>query len=335
MNVWKITAANKLTRTEAEAPAPEEDKVRIRVTKLFLNGTDAALFSGAAKCRYPLIPGRYAVGMVAEGSAANYLPKGTRVLLHAVVPAPDTGTAKKDFSESDELICGRTADGYMRDLIYLSPRDFTPLPESVSDENALLLHHIALAKAAADKLGVKKGQHVAVVGANILGILLCQLLIYQQAAPILIDEDAARLEFARSCGIYYTMTTDEHLLEGIASLTGGRLVSGAVYMTSAQRNAPAIHFSVCANGANVVLCGSRDDFDVNFSQPFRKELSVFCVSGRSENLEAAINLIVRGAVDVSSFSFRTVRSDDTEKFLADYFRSPDRDFKEINVVTLI
>ena len=44
---------------------------------------------------------------------------------------------------------------------------------------------------------------------------------------------------------------------------------------------------------------------------------------------------MRGAVDVSTFSFRTVRSDDTEKFLADYFRSPDRDFKEINVVTLI
>ena len=335
MNVWKITAANKLAKTEEAPPAPEEGKVRIRVTKLFLNGTDAALFDGTIRCKYPLIPGRYAVGLVAEGSAVNYLPKGTRVLLHATVPAPDTGTAKKDFSVSDELICGRTADGYMRDLLYLSPRDFTPLPESVSDEHALLLHHVALAKAAADKLGVKKGQHIAVVGANILGILLCQLLIYQQAAPILIDADAARLEFARSCGIYYTMQTDENLLDNIASLTGGRLVSGAVYVTSARRNEPSIPFSVCAKGANVVLCGSRDDFDVNFSEPFRKEISVYCVSGRSENLEASINLIIRGAVDVTPFSFRTVRADDTEAFLRDYARSYDHDFKEINVVTLI
>ena len=41
MNVWKITAANKLAKTEEAPPAPEEGKVRIRVTKLFLNGTDA------------------------------------------------------------------------------------------------------------------------------------------------------------------------------------------------------------------------------------------------------------------------------------------------------
>ena len=335
MNVWKFAAAKKLVRCEEENPAPEEGKVRIRVTKLMLNGTDASLFGGTANCKYPLVPGRYAVGLVAEGSAVNFLPKGTRVLLHAVLPAPDTGTAKKDFSESDELLCGRTADGYMRDLLYLDPRDFTPLPESVSDESALLLHHVSIAKAAADKLGVRKGQHVAVVGANVLGILLCQLLIYQQAAPILIDTDRARLEFARTCGVYYTMEADEHLLDNIASVTGGRLVSGAVYVTSAHRNDPALPFSVCAHGANVVLCGFREDFDVNFAAAFRKQLSVFCVSGRSENLEASVNLMVSGAVDLSCFNFRTVKPEDAQALLENYFVSPDRDFKEINVVTLI
>ena len=223
----------------------------------------------------------------------------------------------------------------MRDLLYLDPRDFTPLPESVSDESALLLHPVSIAKAAADKLGVRKGQHVAVVGANVLGILLCQLLIYQQAAPILIDTDRARLEFARTCGVYYTMEADEHLLDNIASVTGGRLVSGAVYVTSARRNDPALPFSVCAHGANVVLCGSREDFDVNFAAAFRKQLSVFCVSGRSENLEASGNLMVSGAVDLSCFNFRTVKPEDAQALLENYFVSPDRDFKEINVVTLI
>ena len=43
MNVWKLSAAKKLERTEAENPLPEEGKVRIRVTKLMFNGTDAAL----------------------------------------------------------------------------------------------------------------------------------------------------------------------------------------------------------------------------------------------------------------------------------------------------
>ena len=40
MNVWKFATAKKLVRCEEENPAPEEGKVRIRVTKLMLNGTD-------------------------------------------------------------------------------------------------------------------------------------------------------------------------------------------------------------------------------------------------------------------------------------------------------
>ena len=335
MNVWRFAAANKFVRREEPNPAPQEGKVRVRVTRLMFNGTDALLFGGGTRCRYPMIPGRYAVGLVAEDSAENFLTKGMRVLLHAVVPAPDTGTERKDFSENDHLVCGRTADGYMRDMVYLPPRDMTPLPESVNDEKALLLHHVATAKAAADKLGVRKGQHVAVVGANVLGILLCQLLISRQAAPILIDTERARLDFARTCGVYYTMEADEHLLEKVGSVTGGRLAGGAVYITSARRNDASVTLSVCEEGANVVFCGSREDVNIDLTQAFRKQLSLFCASGRTENLEAAINLLVSGAVDPSRFTFRTVKPEETENLLKDYFSSPARDFQEINTVSLI
>ena len=49
MNVWKLTAPGKLERTETENPAREEGKVRVRVTKVFLNGTDAAIFRDARR----------------------------------------------------------------------------------------------------------------------------------------------------------------------------------------------------------------------------------------------------------------------------------------------
>ena len=335
MNVWKLTAPGKIEHTETENPAREEGKVRVRVTRVFLNGTDAAIFDGTIGTHRPLIPGRYAVGMVAEEGGVSYLPKGTRVLLHAVVDAPDTGTKKKDFSEDDFLLCGRTADGYLRDLANLPPENVTALPDSVNDEKALLLHHVALAKAAADKLGVRKGQHVAVVGANLLGILLCQLLIYQQAAPILIDAEPERLEFARSCGIYYTMAADDTLLDNVANVTGGRLVSGAVYLASSRRNDSSIPFSVCAQHANVVLCGFGEKISIDFAIPFRKQLSVFCVTHRSDNLESAINLVVSGAVDVSPFDFRTVKADGIEPLLKEYPQACARKLGTISTVTLL
>ena len=334
MYVWKLTAPGTLVREEQDNPAREEGKARVRVTKLFLNGTDAALFNGSIGTRYPLIPGRYAVGLIAEESGMSYLPKGTRVLLHAVTDAPDTGTEKKDFAEDEFLLCGRTAAGYLRDLVNLTPAELTPLPDSVSDEKALLLHHVALAKAAVDKLGVKKGQHIAVVGASLLGILMCQLLIYQQAAPILIDADAERLEFARTCGIYYTMAADDTLLSNVANVTGGRLVQGAVYLASSRRNAPVIPFSVCSPHANVVLCGFGEKLSIDFALPFRKQLSVFCVTHRSDNLEAAINLVVSGAIDLGAFEFCMDKADKIEQILSEHSESSCT-LRSIRLVTLV
>lgn len=335
MYEWKLTAPEKLERTETENPARAEGKVRVRVTKVFLNGTDAAIYRGTLDAPRPLIPGRYAVGLVAEDGSVSYLPKGTRVLLHSVTALPDSGTKAKNFAEDEFRLRGRTADGYLRDLVNLDPEDVTALPDSVSDEKALLLHHVALAKSAADKLGVKKGQHVAVVGANLLGLLLCQLLIYQQAAPILIDADPERLEFARSCGIYYTMAADENLLENVANVTGGRLVSGAVYMASTRRNDPTIPFTVCAQDANVVLCGFGENLTVDFALPFRKQLSVYCVTHRADNLEAAINLAVSGATDFSAFHFCTEKADAVESILASYSALSVESLKNIHVVSLV
>lgn len=333
MNVWKLVSAGVLEHMETENPAREEKKVRVRVTKVLVNGTDNAIFNGDLKVKYPLIPGRYAVGMVAE-DGVPHLPKGTRLLLHSVIDAPDTGTKPKDFSEDEFLLCGRTTDGYLRDLISIPSDQFTVLPDSLHDENALLMHHVALAKAAADKLGAVKGQHIAVIGANLLGILLCQLLIYQQAAPILIDAQPERLEFARSCGIYYTIASDADILKKVAGITGGRLVSGAAYITTALRNDVNTAFSLCAQNANVVLCGFGDGIQLSATVPFRKQLAFYCVSHRSDNLEAAINLAVRGAVDVSAFRFRSVKAEDTAGLLEVYRSTPEKKLGEINLVSL-
>ena len=136
MNVWKLVSVGNLEHCETENPAREEGKVRVRVTKVLVNGTDSAIFNGTLKVRCPLIPGRYAVGMVAE-DGVPHLPKGTRLLLHSVIDAPDTGTTPKDFTEDEFLLCGRTTDGYMRDLISIPPEQFTVLPDSLHEAYAV------------------------------------------------------------------------------------------------------------------------------------------------------------------------------------------------------
>lgn len=334
MYTYRLTSANNLERIETPSPAPEEGKIKIRVTKVLIGNLDASIYSGDLKVRKPLIPGRFAVGMVAENTPIY--PKNTRVLLHTYVPMPDKGTEKKDFSLDEIATRGRTRDGFLRDFVMLSPSEFTPLPDSVPDEKALLVHHIALAKEAVDKLSAQKGDHVVVVGANMLGIFISQLLIYQQSAPILVDGDPARLDFARRCGIYYTMLDDESLLDNVASVTGGRLANGAIYVTEASSVSDwTIPFALCAREKRVVYAGTNTRADLNLDVAMRKELTICGVPNGKDCLEMAINLLVSDGVDLTSFVAVKTRVEEASALLKDFTSHFEHDLSEINFLTLI
>lgn len=336
MNVWKLTGAGKIEKTESPVPEPEAGKIKVRVTKVLLCNADAEAYLGSTKIKQPMIPGQFAIGMVAEDNANAMFAKGTRVVLHAFVPAPDSGTAKKDFSEDDFDVCGQSKDGYLRDIVYLSPDEMTPLPDSVSDNQALLLHHVAFAQATVDALGAQKGQHIAVTGANILGMLVCQLLIYQQAAPLLIDANVERLNFARNTGVYYSMLADDALVENIGTVTGGRLADGAVYVTGASGNDSSIPFKICAREKQVIVsgqppCGIKLDLDL----ALRKQLSVFMISNCSEYLETAINLVANKAVNTDRFHANSVKANGVIPFLEEYAARTERDIDEYTFADLL
>ena len=335
MYLWNLVEPGKLVRTEAPLPKPQEGFVRVRVTKVFLNSQDAAIYAGAIRVRYPIVPGRFAVGFVSDETNPLF-PKGTRVLLHGYRPVPRNGTEKRDFSAADYYACGRTTDGFLSDFVLVAPTDMTALPSSVSDERALLLHQVAAAKEISDRLGVQRGRHVAVIGADLMGILLCQLLIYQQTAPILVDADKRRLEFAKSCGVYYTVPADAGLVDTVASLTGGRLASGAVYVATASGNATDLPFLLTERcGKAVYFATSANKVTIDLAGALRKHLSIHCVSHGVKYLETAINLMANKAVDPTLFHGNMVTSRNLQELLSTYHVRPERDVQEVNYIDLL
>lgn len=336
MNVWTLTGANRLEKSELPLPESVPGKIKVRVTKVMIGGADVCLYNGSLKAKYPIVPGRFAVGLVADENGGELFPKGTRVLLHTFRPAPDTGTAKKDFGADDVDVCGITRNGFLSDFVLLSPDEMTPLPDSVGDNDALLVHHVALAKAVVDRLDAQKGSHIAVVGGDRLGILISLLLIYQQVSPILIDNRADRIEFAKKCGVYYSMLSDENLLDSVASITGGRLTEGAVFVINADGNDSAVPFRVSARDSAVVLCGlNRYSVSLDLETAIRKQISVYGVSDASDYLETAINLIANKAVDLGAIRCNSQDVSAVEEVFDKYRSGGDYDFCEANILNLV
>lgn len=331
MNVWKLTAANTLVNT-TEDPVPVTGKRRVRVTKVFLTGDDALVYSGARRVKYPRIPGRYAVGVIADENGGIF-KKGKRVLLHAFLPEEDGGTVPPDYTQTGPRVCGVNTDGYLRDFVFADENDMTLLPDAVNDEKALLIQHVALAKAAIEALAPHKGDHVAVVGGDMLGLFICQLLIYQQVSPVLIDSRADRIEFAHSCGVYYAYVADDALIENVASVTGGRLVDGAVFTAGVDEQIP---YNICARETNIVFCGqSRGNLALDIDSVVGKQLTVHGISDGTDYIETAINLIANKAIDVSSFRMNLMGADKLNDLLREYVRESGRPVNEMNVINLL
>lgn len=335
MNVWKLTAAGNLVKSEEEI-RPQPDKRRVRITKVYVNREDAILFSGKRKIRYPLIPGRYAVGIVYDDGGSPLFPKGARVLLHSHLPAEDTGVEKKSFSEDDFRLMGRTTDGFLRDFVYAREEEMTLLPDAVNDEKALLLYHLALAQATVDTLDVKRGEHIAVVGGDMLGIFVSRLLIYRQAAPILIDASRDRLDFARSRGVYYTSPTDESLMGLVGTVTGGRLADGVVFVTDAGEQDLSLAVSVCAPEKHIAFCGQDEEgHTLPLGEIIKKRLTVHGVPDGTENLEMAINLIANKSIDLSAFRFVTFGAEKLVPLLKELAEGPERPVNEVCIINMV
>ncbi len=324
MNSWKLVRPRELIKEELPVPEQEEGKLRVRVTKLLLSRVDAEIYRGNVTAKLPLIPGRFAVGQISVQNDNTLFPKNTRVLFHTYRETPNLGVITKDFTEEDVSVCGMTANGFMREFINVSPHDMTPLPDSISDVDALLVHYISIAKTAIDKLNAKKGDRVAVIGADFLGILISQLLIYQQISPILIDSHPERLFFAKKCGVYYTMTADSSVIDEIASVTGGRLADKAVYVKTAGED-PVLPAMLLARGGTLVGCVSdRSGFSADLGYAIRKQVNFGFVSDPSTDgtLEASINLIVNNAINLEPLksTMKTIANP------SDFFDNEQEDF---------
>lgn len=303
MKIWKVLAPGTIAAEERPDNIQTATQAKVKVTKLLLSAADMRVFGGGAPS-YPVIPGRYAVGIVSEaGAECVSVEKNTHVYLNDMAPC---GQCEQCIAGKPENcvrvhVAGTDCDGYLRDFIVTDESNLSPLPPSVSDEEALFIGIVSMCEAVIDRLNVSKGMHVAVFGAGEIGNILSQLLIYHQAVPILIDEDEEKLKAAAGCGIYYTFKADETLGENIARITGGRMAAGSVF-NSYSPLAPELPFMATTAGGTVVYTGfGFPERTVQLKAAQDKRLTLTTVTNDYTNNETAINLLVNKAVNLAPF----------------------------------
>ena len=307
----------KLTRINKMELCDNVDTSKVKIIKVLVTPEDLDTLNGKSDAIFPIIPGRVAIGQVSDAGENAYLTRGTRVY---ITPVSNCGKCPECLSDnekdcSDLKIAGKNVNGYLRDFAVVENKDMHALPPSVTDGDALLLDYLSISLSAMEKLEIKKGEHVAVIGGGILGTIMSLLIIYYQAVPILIDNNNENLARARSAGIYYNYFSDNKLEREVSERTGAHMAQKVVYVSDSNINTD-LAIKLSAYNAKIVFVGfTTPALKVNFSAAMKKQLHFLCVTNGFGMEEQAINILANKVLDFSCFSFPSVKFDNCENEL--------------------
>lgn len=319
MKSWQITAKEKLELVQATELMPE-GRARVRITRAGICDTDIMLYKTKLDS-YPITPCRHAVGKISEiGENEFGLKKGDDVVLNPYVPCMECYFCKtQDYCNCQNMgIYGLNRDGFLRDFAVLPPKNLRLLPENVQIGDAIFVEYIATAIRLLDKIDIQKGDHVAIMGGDILGNIIAQLVIYYQGIPILIDSNEKNLEAAKQSNIYYTISDEEYAGKSIHEITGGRLAKYVIYVSGSKKSLKNA-LSYACNGGIIGIVGLSDTFIMaDLTAALKKQLVIMSVKNGYGNIDSAINLLATKTVDLSAMSSKVFKFGEADKAFEQY-----------------
>jgi threonine dehydrogenase-like Zn-dependent dehydrogenase len=217
---------------EVPRPKAEANQAVIRVTLTTICGTDLHIVRGEYRVAHGLILGHEPVGVIEElGPGVEGYEIGQRVLVGAITPCGQCRACLDgDLSQCGGPIggwrFGNTINGAQAQylLVPFAQANLTPIPDEVTDEQAVLLADIASTGiSGAESGGVRLGDAVAVFAQGPIGI--CASLgakLLGAALVIGVDGDDRRLAMAKKMGVDVVIDyRGNDVVREIRRMTGG------------------------------------------------------------------------------------------------------------------
>jgi L-iditol 2-dehydrogenase len=165
-------------------------------------GTDISIFLGHRAVSYPFILGHEVMGRVVAVSDGDRLRVGQRVIVEPNYPCGTCGLCLRGRG----AVCARKGSmgvnlpGCFSEYV-AAPADFVwPVPDSISDEDAVTIEPLTVSLHALMQSGVREGETVAVLGCGVVGLLLIHAATAMGVNVIAYDRFQEKIEMARTLG---------------------------------------------------------------------------------------------------------------------------------------
>lgn len=305
MKAVQIVKPNQLEVIEVPMPElTEKDNVLVKMTAAGICGSDVGIYHGTnAAATYPRIIGHEMVGVVSEvGENVTHLKAGDRVIVNQVTSCGHCYPCSKNRGNvCDNLkVRGVHIDGGYREYIAVPENDCYILPESLSDEDAVMIEPTTIAIQSCTRAELEKEDMLLIYGAGALGSSILKIAHTICDHIIVADIMDDKLAEAKQNGASYTINVaTENFQEKVLEYTKGR---GATVSIDAAcvKNSLLLLLQATGNAGRVITMGfSTAATEVNQFLITSKELDVRGSRLQNKMFGKAIEMIEKGTLDLN------------------------------------
>ncbi len=199
---------------EIPAPEPKAGEVRIELTKVGICGSDVHLYMGHRLLGKPTVIGHEGIGTIDKiGSNVSNRRIGERVAVEPNIPCQQCRfckTGRGNICENKRVV-GLLENGCFAEYICLPASHAWPIPDGVSDENAVCIEPMAVGVHALTVTAAKPGDAIAIIGLGAIGLLLNHLALKLGYKVLVTEINETKLAQAVSDGAQSANGTQEQI----------------------------------------------------------------------------------------------------------------------------
>lgn len=184
-------------------PPLAKDEVRIQPAYAGICGTDISVYKGHRDVTFPFIPGHEFLGqVVAVGEQAGKIRVGQRVIVEPNYPCGTCALCRKGRGAvcAHKGAMGVNMPGCFSEYAN-APAEFVwPVPDAVSDQDAVTIEPLTVSLHGFLQSGVQKGDTVVVLGCGVVGLLLIHVAASMGVRVIAGDRYPDKLAMACTFG---------------------------------------------------------------------------------------------------------------------------------------
>lgn len=306
MSALRLHAPGDLRLDEVPIPTPGAGEVLVKVHRCGICGTDLHIAKGHFPApNLPLTLGHEFSGTVAEvGAGVTDVPIGAPVVVDINISCGHCYFCTR----GQKLFCPNVAQlgvhraGGLADFVTAPSTNLHFLPSGLSLDTAAYVEPLACAIHGQDRVGIRSGDTVLVLGGGPMGLAHIALARMNGASAVIVSEpDPGRRSLAQRLGADSTIDpTSQSLDETLADLTGG---IGPDVVIEAVGSVRTYETAVDAvrRGGKILAYGASPQDAVMSLRPFdvyAKELTIVgSYAGTYDTWPRAIALLAGGRFD--------------------------------------